>query len=612
MNYDTFLESHTHNRRAEQHLVNLLRTRVDSAPAFSLFLGAGASVTSGVPTARALMERWRRSAFAASSRMQTYDEWVKEQDWYGVDDEYSRLFELVFDQPSQRRAVIENAVSDARPSWAYAYLVSLLEQRLFNVVFTTNFDDLLNEACYRYSGLRPLVCAHDSAVSSIRLTSIRPKVIKLHGDFLYDSIKNTSSELQSLEGNMREKFMEFAREYGMVVVGYSGGDKSIMDLLDVLVRSDNFFRHGIYWCVRKGATPGPRLRQLLRNDRVFWVEIEGADELFCTLAHGVGSGLPSGVTAPHQAALSNISHLLDPEREPTAPGIRPDYGRTKELFQKVCALLEVPGNGNGQPESTREIAESLRDRITPRLLAIAAMEAKKYGEAVEMNRRIRMGNPSVEDSLLSRWEEVRCLLLLGGKEAEVRNVLALPYPGSSNGDSDFYMMLSYFWLYICDGDQALAAADAALSLNEANTPALVNRALALLQLGRAEEVEQIVRRLQGERVETHHRAAGFGLAGKFNEMLQCLQRSIATGDYSATGALIDVVWRPFWAIPAFAEGLKPFLGTKPAAFEYLPTCPPSIQEKALTARVLARLAPERPAATTRSSRKSSAKATRVK
>ena len=130
-----------------------------------------------------------------------------------------------------------------------------------------------------------MICAHDSGVSSVRLMSDRPKVVKLHGDFLYDSIKNTSSELQSLEANMREKFIEFAKEYGLIVVGYSGNDHSIMDLLDLLIRSENYFRNGLYWCIQTSASPSKRLRQLLRNDRTYWVEIDGFDEFKENIVH---------------------------------------------------------------------------------------------------------------------------------------------------------------------------------------------------------------------------------------------------------------------------------------------------------------------------------------
>ena len=110
---------------------------------------------------------------------------------------------MICDEPSQRRIYIENIVKNAKPSWGYIYLANIISSACVNVVFTPNFDDLLNEACFTYTDTKPVVCAHDSAVSGIRVSSNRPKIIKLHGDYLYDSLKNTVEETTSLEKNMR-------------------------------------------------------------------------------------------------------------------------------------------------------------------------------------------------------------------------------------------------------------------------------------------------------------------------------------------------------------------------------------------------------------------------
>ncbi|GAI33140.1 unnamed protein product, partial [marine sediment metagenome] len=229
----------------------------------------------------------------------SFDEWLEKQSWYDTDDEYAVLFELMYDEASLRRAYVEGSLRDAHPGWGYAYLTNLLRHNVFNVVFTVNFDDLLNEACYLYSDVRPLVCAHDSAVSGMRITSARPKIIKLHGDFLFDSIKNTVRELETLESNMREKLKQFAREYGLVVVGYSGRDRSVMDVLDTLVRQDEYFKQGIYWCELEGEEKrGKRLSTLLRRDNVYLVKIAGFDELMAEISHKAGCGLPREVAEP--------------------------------------------------------------------------------------------------------------------------------------------------------------------------------------------------------------------------------------------------------------------------------------------------------------------------
>ena len=272
------------NLKTADHLMHLIKTRNGEVPNFSLLLGSGASKTSHVSTAEDMVNDWRRLLHRRTTDGKDYSAWLDDQDWFDKDDEYSLLFEQVFDQPSQRRVFIEESIKNGHPSWGYVYLTSLLSRRLFDVVFTTNFDDLINEACYLYSeDLRPMVAAHDSAIQGIRVTLGRPKIIKLHGDFLYDNIKNTLAELETLETNTKRKLNQFAQEYGLVVLGYSGRDRSVMDTLDLLLRDDEKFKQGVYWCQRRGSKISSRLQDLLRRDRVYQVEIDGFDEFMAEL-----------------------------------------------------------------------------------------------------------------------------------------------------------------------------------------------------------------------------------------------------------------------------------------------------------------------------------------
>lgn len=300
------------NQKSAEHLIHLIVTRNSDTPNFALLLGSGASVTSGVRTAQDMIDEWRRLLFNRSQNGLRYNAWLDSQDWYNHEDEYSILFEKIYDQPAQRRVYIEECVKDGQPSWGYVYLTNLLKERYFDVAFTTNFDDLLNEACYLYSdGLRPIVAAHDSAIQGIRVSSSRPKIIKLHGDFLYDNIKNTLAELETLETNTKRKLAQFAQEYGLVVLGYSGRDRSIMDTLELLLRDEDNYKQGIYWCTRHGAERPARLESLLRKDRVYLVEVNGFDEFTADLHNSANLSLPKSIAQPFEMARDRVRLFTD-------------------------------------------------------------------------------------------------------------------------------------------------------------------------------------------------------------------------------------------------------------------------------------------------------------
>ncbi len=287
-----------------------MRTSVRVAPyvpQFSLLLGAGASKTSGVPLAGEMAERFKQEYCN-----QYPDEKLEEQTWFDTDTAYSILFERLYPTPSLRRDRVERFLEFNSPSLGYLYLVRLLEEGYFNTIFTTNFDDILNEACYLFSAtVRPLVCAHDSSVTSVRLSSPRPKILKLHGDFLFDDIRNTLRETESLEKNMRDKFAQYAREFGLVVIGYSGGDRSVMEIIEQLLDDKANFAQGVFWCVPPNAKLGEHVERLERHERFRVVEIDGFDEYMAEL-HDKLAVVPHPVIAnPYHVLGLRMSRILN-------------------------------------------------------------------------------------------------------------------------------------------------------------------------------------------------------------------------------------------------------------------------------------------------------------
>ncbi|MGR2820033.1 SIR2 family protein [Vibrio vulnificus] len=288
-----------HKKRSIDELITYITTKSSkTATNYSLLLGAGASVTSGIKSGQDLVSEWRKDIFQRYNSTTPYKEeeasnYLSKQSWYDPSKEYSSLFEKKFDLASQRRRFVEQQVDAAFPSIGYAYLVSLAngENIYFDTIYTTNFDDLINESFYQFSHTRPLLCAHDSSVSSLTINSSRPKIIKLHGDYLYDDIKSTLRETETLESNIKKKLIEFSKEYGLIVVGYSGGDRSIMDVISHLLKNEEYFKNGIYWCIRKGDNISQELKNLLWKDRVYFVEIDGFDELMANIHNSTKGSL---------------------------------------------------------------------------------------------------------------------------------------------------------------------------------------------------------------------------------------------------------------------------------------------------------------------------------
>ncbi|MGK3131395.1 SIR2 family protein [Pantoea sp. C8B4] len=299
MKISDLIEQMPSKRRTLKDLATYIKTKSGNSPNYSMFLGAGASVTSGISSGTQLVEEWRKEIYELSSSctftdVRTARQYLieKESSWYDPTNEYSSLFQKKFDLPSQRRRFVEKQVDSKLPSIGYSYLVSLFQSAYLDTVFTTNFDDLINEAFYQFSRERPTLCAHDSSIKGVSVNSSRPKIIKVHGDYLFDSIKSTLNETESLEINTREKLIEFTKKYGMIFIGYAGNDRSIIDVINYLLRQDEFLGNGIYWCIRKDDEINPDLHKILKRERVYYVEIDGFDEALAELHYCIiGEGL---------------------------------------------------------------------------------------------------------------------------------------------------------------------------------------------------------------------------------------------------------------------------------------------------------------------------------
>jgi len=267
-------------------LVRFIENITDEGANFSFLLGSGCSYTSEVRTAGELICTWKRELY---SRLKTEsapdeeipDDFFNQYEWYKKENEYSSFFAHLYYLSKHRKSFIEKEISGKIPALGYAYLAKLAEAGYADTIFTTNFDDLINEAFYLYgdSETRPIVCAHDSSIDSITPLSRRPKIIKLHGDYLFDNIKAVSTETNSLEDNMKKKVEEYARIKGLIVIGYAGHDDSVMDALLDLVKDDDKYTQGIYWCVRHHDSISVKVEKLLENDRCYLVNIDGFDEL---------------------------------------------------------------------------------------------------------------------------------------------------------------------------------------------------------------------------------------------------------------------------------------------------------------------------------------------
>lgn len=332
-------------------LLNKVQTRhpdFDSIPKFSLFLGAGCSKSSGIPTGfeviSILKKLWflynypKGNSFKTGHfefnedffetnrdifEQKTLEQELKlkeyilsEKDFYlnsipsflrknksndqifqeHLDDIFNdNLYGFWFNQfsesPRDRQKFIEYLIDKSEPKGAYLLLSHLIasEVNLFSNIFTTNFDDLINDSLVKYTSKKPRVYAHNEIAKYINVLSHRPNIIKLHGDFLFENIKNTIPETSNLWENMEVKLSEALNTLDIIIIGYNGADISIMDALTKLKSKHNF---GLYWCGRDFNKLNWRAKAFISEfDNSYFVPIDSFEYLIFKFYESVSESI---------------------------------------------------------------------------------------------------------------------------------------------------------------------------------------------------------------------------------------------------------------------------------------------------------------------------------
>jgi len=263
---------------------------------FSFFLGAGCSVSSGIPAAGTLVRRWLPELEQRETGGQNHhDEWVKEI-FPGYDGDnaarfYGEVMKKLFPSGEERQQEIERLVEGKDPGFGYAVLAQLISDptcgRHCNIVLTTNFDDLVADALYLYTNKKPLVILHESLFSFVRIGRTRPLVLKLHGDARVQP-KNVTSETKQLDEAVERVLINLLQETGLIFIGYGGNDKSIVGILEQLPGDKPPW--GVYWV--RDTLPESDLHTWLKDRNATWVKHLDFDELMLLIRNEFGLSHP--------------------------------------------------------------------------------------------------------------------------------------------------------------------------------------------------------------------------------------------------------------------------------------------------------------------------------
>lgn len=249
-------------------------------------LGAGCSINSGCMAASKLVFEFKKRIYCVNHGIQLNRDVLIDETRLGEAlkkefpiesgiNQYSYFFERCFPNAYDRNQFIKNEFHDKKPSFGYLCFANYLISKKVRYVLTTNFDLLIERAVRRIDEEYDLVNVSENETPYL---SGALNIVKLHGDYNYDRLKNTESELRSISDSLLNTLLNISAKK-IYVLGYSGQDISVMSFIESYLKKH--MNTQLIWCGIEEACPNGSIKNLLSlNDCSNYMCISGFDTLF--------------------------------------------------------------------------------------------------------------------------------------------------------------------------------------------------------------------------------------------------------------------------------------------------------------------------------------------
>lgn len=262
---------------------DFLQHYIQNAQHLMWFLGAGASRSAGLPTATDIIWDLKRRYYclhenqdfqshdinnsAIKRKIQAYMDSKRFPALWSLE-EYSFYFDIIFgnDDQAQQRYIHEALATDkVSLNMGHRVLAGLMEMGIARIVFTTNFDEVIETAFALVAGKNLSTYHLEGSYAALdALNGERfPLYAKVHGDFRYQKIKNLTKDLLSNDREIQKCFLAASTRYGLVVSGYSGRDSNVMSMFRDAIKQSNAFPQGLFWTAPKISSVSDNVQEFI-------------------------------------------------------------------------------------------------------------------------------------------------------------------------------------------------------------------------------------------------------------------------------------------------------------------------------------------------------------
>ncbi len=414
---------------------------------------------------------------------------------------------------------LEKIMDNCKPSLGYHPLALILtagnqpigSEKLnrHNLVITTNFDSLVEDSLFLYTDHRPLVISHESLAKFIDPDIQRPIVAKVHRGLMYDPM-NSPAATDELKPEWKETLDYAFKTYTPIVVGYGGGDRSLMKALQ-----DATFRNGIYWCYRNASgLPDEKIQSFVKEKNGCLVGIEGFDALMLELGRDLyGTSFSHSETAATLQSRNN--RLLD---------LYENQWKEMQENKHMEQILNPINKAEEDSMKKRQEEKTLTDwdYIKQGNACFPGKEYRRaielYDEAIRVNPKnaIAYGNRALAHSYLTEYAEAI-------EDNNIAVSLDPKYAGAFRNRGDTYAELG-------NHQQALKDYIKAIELDPNDSGAYINRGISFAKLDLHDQAihdyDKVIELNPNHYAAYYNRGISYDRLGQYEQAIQDYSKAL--------------------------------------------------------------------------------------
>lgn len=273
-------------------IVDVLKNLSERGIRCNLLVGAGCSVSAGIPTAEGIIK-------IIEQKFPSIYSMVK-------DKSYANCMNAL--SPDERIDLIKSLVNNAKLNISHVIIAQLLKSGYVHRVLTPNFDNLLIKACSIVNEYPPIYDL--AAYEEFKPEHIPEKCIfYLHGQFTGFKLMNTSEEVIEQAKKLDSLFHRLNERSVWIIVGYSG----VNDALFALLSKETVFGNRLFWVGHNEQEPHQELKDnILRQGKYgFYLKGYDSDSFFLNLAKKLGEFPPTFLLRPF-SYIKNVMEQIIP------------------------------------------------------------------------------------------------------------------------------------------------------------------------------------------------------------------------------------------------------------------------------------------------------------